>query len=58
MNHIQQNAEDAVRNMLVSLSEREGLEEVGVLKANDFLDEGSEIILQIINSLIFFLSFA
>ena len=48
MNHIQQNAEDAVRNMLIKLSDREGLDEVGVLRAKDFLDDGSEIVLKII----------
>ena len=48
MNHIQVNAEEAVRNMLKAISEREGLSEVDTLEANDFLDDGSEIALKII----------
>ena len=47
MHHIQTNAEEAVRNMLKALSEREGLAEVDTVKANDFLDDGSEIILHL-----------
>ena len=47
MYHIQQNAEEAVRNMLKNLSEIEGLAEVDTLKANDYLDDGSEILLHI-----------
>ena len=43
MHHIQYNAEEAVRNMLKNLSKREGLDKVDTLKANDYLDDGSEI---------------
>ncbi len=45
MHHIQTNAEEAVRSMLKALSVREGLAEVDTVKANDFLDDGSEIVL-------------
>ncbi|MDP6743659.1 MAG: hydantoinase B/oxoprolinase family protein [SAR324 cluster bacterium] len=45
MHHIQNNAEEAVRSMLKALSVREGLAEVDTVKANDFLDDGSEIVL-------------
>ncbi|MDP6319189.1 MAG: hydantoinase B/oxoprolinase family protein [SAR324 cluster bacterium] len=47
MHHIQINAEEAVRNMLKDLSEREGLSEVDSFEASDFLDDGSEIVLKI-----------
>jgi len=47
MQHIQTNAEEAVRNMLKALSKREGLAEVDIVKANDFLDDGSEIVLRL-----------
>ena len=43
MHHIQNNAEEAVRNMLKELSIREGLAEVDTVKARDFLDDGSEL---------------
>ncbi|MED5435646.1 MAG: hydantoinase B/oxoprolinase family protein [SAR324 cluster bacterium] len=45
MHHIQTNAEEAVGSMLKALSVREGLAEVDSVKANDFLDDGSEIVL-------------
>jgi len=45
MHHIQTNAEEAVGSMLKALSVREGLAEVDTVKANDFLDDGSEIVL-------------
>ena len=47
MHHIQTNAEEAVRNMLKALSKREGLTEVDTVEANDFLDDGSEIVLRL-----------
>jgi 5-oxoprolinase (ATP-hydrolysing) len=47
MHHIQSNAEEAVRNMLKALSVREGLAEVDTVEANDFLDDGSEIVLRL-----------
>jgi len=47
MNHIQNNAEEAVRNMLKELSEREGLTEVDTVAAKDYLDDGSEIVLHL-----------
>ena len=47
MQHIQTNAEEAVRNMLKALSKREGLAEVDIVNANDFLDDGSEIVLRL-----------
>ena len=47
MHHIQNNAEEAVRNMLKELSLREGLAEVDTVKARDFLDDGSEILLRL-----------
>ena len=47
MHHIQNNAEEAVRNMLKTLSVREDLAEVDILEANDFLDDGSEIVLKL-----------
>ncbi|MEC8981607.1 MAG: hydantoinase B/oxoprolinase family protein [SAR324 cluster bacterium] len=47
MHHIQNNAEEAVRSMLKALSVREGLAEVDTVKANDFLDDGSEIVLHL-----------
>ena len=47
MNHIQNNAEEAVRNMLKELSEREGLAEVDTVAAKDYLDDGSEIVLHL-----------
>ncbi|HIN48162.1 MAG TPA: 5-oxoprolinase, partial [Deltaproteobacteria bacterium] len=47
MHHIQNNAEEAVRNMLKTLSVREDLDEVDILEANDFLDDGSEIVLRL-----------
>ena len=47
MHHIQNNAEEAVRNMLKELSLREGLAEVDTVKARDFLDYGSEILLRL-----------
>ncbi len=47
MHHIQTNAEEAVRNMLKALSKREGLAEVDTVEANDFLDDGSEIVLRL-----------
>ena len=47
MRHIQYNAEEAVRNMLKTLSKKEGLAKVDTLRAIDFLDDGSEIVLLI-----------
>jgi 5-oxoprolinase (ATP-hydrolysing) len=47
MHHIQNNAEEAVRNMLKELSEREGLAEVDTVAAKDYLDDGSEIVLHL-----------
>ncbi len=45
MKHIQTNAEEAVRAMLQELSLREGLPEVGSVKAEEFLDDGSPVCL-------------
>jgi len=47
MHHIQNNAEEAVRDMLKELSEREGLAEVDTVAAKDYLDDGSEIVLHL-----------
>jgi len=47
MHHIQKTAEYAVRKMLKNFSKRKGLDKIGLLQANDFLDDGSEIFLQI-----------
>ena len=47
MSHIQSNAEEAVRNMLKELSLREGLAEVDIVEASDFLDDGSELYLSL-----------
>ncbi|MCZ6554330.1 MAG: hydantoinase B/oxoprolinase family protein, partial [SAR324 cluster bacterium] len=43
MGHIQDNAEEAVRRMLVRLSEARGLEPVGTLGAIDYMDDGTPI---------------
>ncbi|MEC8940478.1 MAG: hydantoinase B/oxoprolinase family protein, partial [SAR324 cluster bacterium] len=47
MHHIQNNAEEAVINMLKELSEMEGLAEVDTVAAKDYLDDGSEIVLNL-----------
>jgi len=47
MRFIQKAAEDAVRDMLVSLSRAQGLPEVGVLAAEDHMDDGTAIALSI-----------
>ena len=47
MHHIQNNAEEAVRNLLKELSEREGLAEVDTVAAKDYLDDSSEIVLHL-----------
>jgi len=47
MAHVQNNAEQAVRDMLVSLSEAQGLDTVGTLEAEDYLDDGTPIKLKI-----------
>jgi 5-oxoprolinase (ATP-hydrolysing) len=43
MKHIQDNAEEAVRRMLVGISHLHGLPEVGALRAMDWLDDGTPI---------------
>lgn len=45
MHHIQANAEVAVREMLYAYSIRRGLPEVGVVRAIDFMDDGTPIAL-------------
>ncbi|MCH2295035.1 MAG: hydantoinase B/oxoprolinase family protein [SAR324 cluster bacterium] len=47
MEHIQENAEQAVRSMLKDLSLRKGLAEIDSLEAEDHLDDGSPIRLKI-----------
>ncbi len=47
MEHIQENAEQAVRSMLKNLSLRKGLAEIDSLEAEDHLDDGSPIRLKI-----------
>ncbi len=47
MHHIQSNAEEAVRNMFQQLSHSRGLAEVDTVCAEDFLDDGSPIALQL-----------
>ena len=47
MEHIQENAEQAVRSMLKDLSLRKGLAEIDSLEAEDHLDDGSPIKLKI-----------
>lgn len=47
MLHIQHNAELAVRNMLKDISLRHGLEEVGSVFAEEFMDDGSSIRLRL-----------
>ncbi|GMF21743.1 unnamed protein product [Phytophthora lilii] len=47
MNYIQQAAEIAVRNMLHEFSLQRKLPEVGVVHAEDFMDDGTRIALQI-----------
>jgi len=47
MFHVQENAEQAVREMLCTLSEEHGLQPVDHLYAEDFLDDGSPIRLKI-----------
>ena len=47
MEHIQENAEQAVRSMLKDLSLRKGLAEIDSLEAEDHLDDGSPIRLTI-----------
>ncbi|CEG37397.1 5-oxoprolinase [Plasmopara halstedii] len=47
MNYIQQAAEMAVRNMLHEFSLQRQLPEVGVVRAEDFMDDGTKIALQI-----------
>ncbi|CAM9353868.1 unnamed protein product, partial [Hapterophycus canaliculatus] len=43
MGHIQDNAEAAVRQMLVEFSLNMGLDEVGTVSAEDFMDDGTPI---------------
>uniref|UniRef100_A0A7S3G9C2 5-oxoprolinase n=1 Tax=Palpitomonas bilix TaxID=652834 RepID=A0A7S3G9C2_9EUKA len=45
MQHIQDNAEVAVRDMLKEISRRHKLDEVGVLKAKDYMDNGTPLAL-------------
>ncbi|KAI9911947.1 hypothetical protein PsorP6_008872 [Peronosclerospora sorghi] len=47
MNYIQQAAEIAVRNMLHEFSRQRNLPEVGVVYAEDFMDDGTKIALKI-----------
>jgi len=47
MRHIQDNAEEAVRSMLVRLSKAKELPEVGSLEAVDWLDDGTPIAVKI-----------
>lgn len=47
MGHIQSCAEHAVRDMLKTFSKKEGMEEVGQVYAEDFLDDGTKICLAV-----------
>lgn len=47
MSHIQVCAEQAVRNMLRNFARDEGIEEGGLIRAEDFLDDGSPIVLSV-----------
>jgi len=47
MRHIQDNAEEAVRNMLKKISLRENMAEVDTVEARDYLDDGSELFLRL-----------
>lgn len=47
MEHIQDSAEMAVREMLTDLSQSQGLEEVDTIYAEDHLDDGSPIVLRL-----------
>lgn len=43
MTHVQRNAELAVREMLVKLSESHGLDQICTIHAQDYMDDGSKI---------------
>ena len=43
MKYIQENAEKSVKQMLVELSEKQGLKEVDTVYADDFMDDGSHL---------------
>mmetsp|Transcript_32357 Transcript_32357/g.23895 ORF Transcript_32357/g.23895 Transcript_32357/m.23895 type:complete len:222 (+) Transcript_32357:1700-2365(+) len=45
MRYIQQNAEESVRRMLSKISEEQGLAEMATVTAEDFMDDGSKIVL-------------
>jgi 5-oxoprolinase (ATP-hydrolysing) len=47
MRHVQDAAEEAVRNRLMELSESKGLSEVETVRATDYLDDGSPIALSL-----------
>jgi len=47
MLHVQDSAEEAVRNRLRELSLSKGLKEVDTIKAVDYMDDGSPIVLQL-----------
>ena len=47
MRHIQSNAEAAVREMLISFSLQQGLDEVGTVHASDQMDDGTPIHLSV-----------
>jgi len=47
MQYIQENAEYAVRQMLKKFAKSQGLPEIGTVQAEDFLDDGSPIMLSI-----------
>ncbi len=47
MHHIQSTAEEAVRQMFKQLSTSQGLKEVDTIYAEDFLDDGSPIVLRL-----------
>lgn len=47
MKYIQQNAEQAVRQMLHTFSLQQGLDTVGSIEAEDFMDDGTRIALKI-----------
>ena len=47
MRHVQDSAEEAVRNSLRELSKSKGLEQVDTVRAVDYLDDGSPIVLEL-----------
>ena len=47
MNHVQVQAEEAVRQMLVSISQKRNLKEIDTITAEDYMDDGSKICLRL-----------